>query len=433
LSNLPKEVLVIDDDSTVGQSVLGPLNAYSVAISNAQELETAIYQFNHQEFDVVMVELEYEALHGLALIQKFRNHDDPEKRATGFILMSGKSRKLSDDNLLKELMDLDVIVKPFSVVHLLPYLSRALAGKKKQVVFERLRKAALEKVAAGKIGEAIDEVKKRLKEFGSKGIILMCELYEKSGGLEEALQFITPFTIKDPGNIPYVNTRGRLLMLLGRFDEAKPMLEKAQENSPHNLARLADLGNMYIGLNEPEKAVSSMRNLLQLTPENPDIKFEMFKKLEDSGHQVHAQKFCQETTTPKDVVRYYNNKGVELSRAGDIEGAIREYERAIKFFPTSKDNYRIFYNIGLAQIKFKTRSAYKSAAMNLQRCLDLMPDFEKARNTLDNITRILTKDDKDLEKGKEVKPEKEIKTETDVKETKDPKDAKETKDIKAAS
>src|SRR5690606_14291004 len=155
---------------------------------------------------------EYEAINGLVLIQKFRDHDSPDKRATGFIMMSGKTRKLSDDNLLRELMDLEVLVKPFSVVHLLPYLSRALAFKRKQVVFEKFRQQIKTKASAGQTTEAIEETKKSIAQFGQKSIILLCELYEVNGGYEEALKFITPFTQKDPSNVSYAYIRGRILL-----------------------------------------------------------------------------------------------------------------------------------------------------------------------------------------------------------------------------
>jgi tetratricopeptide (TPR) repeat protein len=390
-NNLPSKILVIDDDYTVGQSVDGPLTNYKVSVTNCQDLDTAMYQFQNVDFDVVLIELEFEHLHGLALIQKMRDNENPEKRATSFILMSGKVRKMSDDNLMKELLDLEVIVKPFSVVHILPYLSRAAANKKKNLKFEHYRAAMLQKVKDGQLEAAVNDVKSKIVALGAKGIKFICELYEAGNDLEHALGFITPFVDKDPGNMTYVYAKGRLLRLLGRFKDSKSYLEAAQESSSNNLSRLEELGEMHLGLKDPEKAIQFMKQRLALNPENLDIKFKMFQRLGASGFSEDALKFCRETTNPKEVVKYYNNRGVELSRVGDIEGAIREYELALKFFPNSKDNYRIFYNIALAHTKFKNIVSYEAAAKNLEKCLELSPEFDKAKGTLDNLKKILTK------------------------------------------
>src|SRR5690606_6088947 len=99
----------------------------------------------------------------------------------------------------------------------------------------------------------------------------------------------------------------------------------------------------------------------------------------------------KETTNSKEVVRHYNNRGVELSKNGDIAGAIREYEQALKLFPNSKDNFRIYFNIGLARAKLKTPNDYRLAVESLQKCLELSPGFDKAINTIDSINKILNK------------------------------------------
>ncbi len=76
-----------------------------------------------------------------------------------------------------------------------------------------------------------------------------------------------------------------------------------------------------------------MKQQLALNPENKDIKFEIIKKLVAGNFENDAVDFIRKISTPKEVVRYFNNRGVELSKNGDVEGAIREYELALKFFP----------------------------------------------------------------------------------------------------
>lgn len=391
MSNLPEEILIIDDDSTVAQSVEGPMSSYHVAVSSSQDLETAFYYFNNQDFDVVIVEIDFEPLHGLALIQKFRQHDSVEKRATAFILTSGKTRSPADENLMKQLLDIELLLKPFNTIKLLPYLSRGMATKQRLLKFEKFRDKLKTKVAAGDQETAISEVKKELPKLGGKGIQLICELYEEAKDFQAGLDFITPISEKEPATMLYQYLRGRFLFLLGRSEEAQQFLEKVYQASPHHIQCLQDIGELYLSLDQPDDAVGKMKELLDLNPENQDVKFDMFQKLHDAGYDEHAQKFCKETTKPQEVVRYYNNKGVELSRSGDINGAITQYKQAIQYFPDFKENYRIHYNIALALVKFKTKDAYLEAIEHLEKCLDLVPDFEKAHNTLETLNKVVKK------------------------------------------
>lgn len=392
VANLPKAILVVDDDSTVGQAIEAPLNRqYNVEVSNSQDLDTSIYFFKNQDFDVVFVELEFEPLHGLALIQRLRDSDSLDKRATAFVLMSGKTRSPSDDNLLKELLDIEVIQKPFSMVHVLPYLSRGMAMKKKLLKHEAFRAECLKLVAAGRTKEAVEHAKSHLAPLDGRAVKLICEIFERGNLLEEGLAFISPLSEKDPGSIIYTYLRGRFLRLLGRFKDARRFLEDSNKQSPNNLRRLDDMGELYLGLNDVEKAVENLRTLVKLSPESEAIKFYWFERLDDAGYTDEARKFCQQTTKPMEVVRFYNNKGVEMSKLGDHRGAIAQYQKAIKLYPNFKENYRLHYNIALAYIKLKNIPAYEAAAEALKAALQLKPEFDKARTTLEVVNKTLDK------------------------------------------
>jgi tetratricopeptide (TPR) repeat protein len=388
-NNLPAQILVIDDDSTVGQSVEGPLSSYHVKVVNSQDLETAMYHFNNQDFDVVFVELEFDQLSGLALIQKFREHQLAEKRATSFVLMSGKTRPASDDNLMKELLDVQIIIKPFNLIQILPFLSRGVGSKQRSLKVEQFRSSLIALATKGKVDEAVDAAKKNIANLGSKGIQITCEIFEKVQRYQDGLAFISPIADKDSGSILYQYLKGRFLKFLGRHQEAAELLEATYKSSPHHLKRLQMLSDLYLDVGSPEKAVSSMKELVRLSPEAPDMKFELFRNMSDRGFDDEAKKFCQDTTKPADVIRYYNNRGVERSKSGDIDGAIKEYETALKYFPDYKENYRIYYNIALAYIKTRSSENYALAKGSLLKCLELHPSFDKANTALESLERAL--------------------------------------------
>ena len=232
----------------------------------------------------------------------------------------------------------------------------------------------------GDFEKAAEEVKKRLPELGPEGLNMLYNLYEKADRLEDALALIGPLSDRDPGNISLLNARGRILMRLGRYEEAKIYMEKADQAAPMNIERVTEMAQMYIALKDGGSAVTKFKELMVLNPENPDEKFEMFSKLFEGGLSSHAVDFGKETAKPMEIVRYYNNKGVMMSRDDNRIGALNEYERAMKFYPQFKENYRILYNIALANVAEKSRGGYEKARKVLNECLKLSPGFEKAQN-----------------------------------------------------
>ncbi len=104
-NNLPSNILVVDDDSTVGKTFgWRGLEKYGIHLASCKILKVCLNTFSQNRFDVVIIESDFKQVPGLVLLQKLRvSSEDPEKRATGFILASGKHRKLSDELLLKEL------------------------------------------------------------------------------------------------------------------------------------------------------------------------------------------------------------------------------------------------------------------------------------------------------------------------------------------
>ena len=140
-SNLPDKILLVDDDPTVGEAIKTALAKQNIIVHTAKDLETALYLYNQQRFDVVCVELDFEPLPGLVLVQKWRNSEFAEKRITGVVLMAGNRNDQSakDIALMKELKDIEIITKPFTAIQLLPFLARARAAKIRSLRYQELK------------------------------------------------------------------------------------------------------------------------------------------------------------------------------------------------------------------------------------------------------------------------------------------------------
>lgn len=394
-NNLPEKILVVDDDASVAHGLADALRRYDVKVEAAPALETAQYLFNQSRFDVVLVEIDFGPLPGLALVQKWRTHDVFDKTCGGFVLLADNKTQGSNEDLVKELGDLEVINKPFSAVQMLPFLSRALATKKRLVACYELRQQ-IEGfyTKTGNFDKAAEKVLKMLPELGPKGLHLLYDLYERGDRLEDALVILESLQEKEPNNISITNARGRILLQLGRLDDARPIMEQADLQAPNNIHRINQMAEMYVEMNCGDEAVAKMRELVQLTPEDPDIKFELYSKLFNGGLDDHAIKFGKESSQPMEIVRHYNNKGVMLSKDDNRFGALEEYARAIRFYPNFKENYRILFNVALAKIADRTIESYKSAVDDLKECLQMSPDFEKAKNTLETLEKVICSEER---------------------------------------
>ena len=392
-NNLPDKVLFIDDDPSIAQGVKDGLSRYQISVVDGKDLESSLYIFNQQRFEVVCVELDFEPMPGLVMVQKLRSVTLGDKRHCGIILMLGNKMDSNpgDQRLLHELRDIETIHKPFTTIQLLPILSRAKLARDQSLKYEEMKQTAL-KLGQNedKLDKAVAMIEKQIPQLGVRGLEMLLELYEKHEKWDHALEITKQLIAKDSLHAGYANAKGRILLRMGQHEEALKFIEKADQAAPNQIERLNDLASLYLTMNQPDDAVNSMKKLIKFHPEEPNMKFDMFSKLYDYGFDEHAQGLCKSTTSPIEVVRYYNNKGVALKNSGNIEGALLEYERSLKFYPKFKENYRILYNIALAYVSMKTKESYLSAKEYLEQCLALKADFEKAQTILAQVDQALS-------------------------------------------
>lgn len=389
--NLPTKILVVDDDPAIVSGFEQALQKHKIAVVKATELDAALYQFNQNRFEVVVIEMDFGPLPGLALLQKWRCHEMPEKRNFGVIMLAnGSGRTSGQDGLAREMSDIEILNKPVSAIQLLPVLARALANRNRMAAFVDMKQRVVDPlIKQGQIQKAIEKVQTIIGEVGERAKRLLIELYEDAGRHQECLDVTLGMLKEDGNNINLINTAGRMYLRLGKINEAKPFMERADEMAPKNIDRLNAMAQMYLQMKDPGKSVTVFKQLIQLNPETPDYKFDVFKKLYDAGYDEQAVNFGKEIAKPMEIVRHYNNKGVLLAKDGKQAEALIEYERALKFFPKFKENYRIFYNMALAHVANKTKEDYLKAEGFVKKALELDPSFEKAKVTLATLQKLL--------------------------------------------
>jgi tetratricopeptide (TPR) repeat protein len=394
---LPQKILIVDADKSVGQGIRGSLEKHHIKVDTAADLGTGLYMFNQNMYPVVLIELGFEEVPGLVLAQRWRSHEVVDKRNASFILIAGNrdGHDPGQAKLIEELDDIEVIYKPLNPIHILPILKKAMLTRSRRLRFAEVSAQAMK--LAGRpetVQNAIDFVKSNLKDLGPRGHDLLREMYEAQKAWSKAMEVVDGILLQRPENLNALNHKGRLLLKLGRHDDALKYMEHADKLAPNNISRINEMAMAYLAANKPDMSVKQMRELIRYHPDQPEVKFDMFARLQEFGFDDHAISLCKDTTDPLEVVRHYNNKGVALAKGGNVEGAIMEYERSLRFYPKYKENYRILYNIALAHLSFKTRSHYEIAMEYIMRCLELNEKFEKALKTKEQIEEQLSKRNK---------------------------------------
>ena len=129
-NSLPNKILVVDRDDSFLTSVELGLARHNIKVIKANKLETAMYQFNTNRFDVAMIEVDFGELPGLALIQKWRQSETLEKQTVGIIAITGQGRTSHEEGLIRELGEIEIVSKPLNMTSIVSTIARAMQSRK---------------------------------------------------------------------------------------------------------------------------------------------------------------------------------------------------------------------------------------------------------------------------------------------------------------
>lgn len=214
----------------------------------------------------------------------------------------------------------------------------------------------------------------------------------QTGDIESALRLVDTLLERyGDSDIKLINAKGSYLMRLKRYQEALPILEKAESLAPMNLKRMENMVDLYMEVNQPDQSVKMSKDLIKLTPEKGELKFSIYNKLVEAGFGQQARSLCSETTMPEEIVRHYNNKGVAAAKAGQFTEAMKHYQQALFFYPKSRANFKIYINIALAEIHQKGDGYLERALKAINQCLHLNPECDKAAKIKEKLEAVRSK------------------------------------------
>jgi len=132
----------------------------------------------------------------------------------------------------------------------------------------------------------------------------------------------------------------RVLMELGKPDQARKELEQAFRIDSKNRVALVALANMEIKDGHYDKAIGYLERAITLYPTSANLHDRLAYVLGRSGELAAAVKHSQEAVTldPK-MISARLNLGANLALSGDLKGAVSAYEDASKLAPDNPDTH----------------------------------------------------------------------------------------------
>ena len=186
---------------------------------------------------------------------------------------------------------------------------------------------------------------------------------------QQAREILKPF----PNEINALAILGAALRAQRKFEPALEVLQKAIKRDPGlGLAR-QEIGMTLLAMGQGTEAVHHLRKAVEILPDSPLA----WKALADA---LAAQGEAEESRKARRRLLAVSVKNPELLKAADFlyEGRLAKAEaicrEVLQKDPVDVSAIRMLANIGIKLSRFKDSQKL------LERCLDLAPDFDLARN-----------------------------------------------------
>ncbi len=163
---------------------------------------------------------------------------------------------------------------------------------------------------------------------------------------------------------------------LNRPTDALKWMQRAAELRPGNFAHLEFVGDLYIKLGDPQKAIKAMNRALALEDGQPPT-LTLFINLAEAYRQLGQHELAINVIQDglkyhPEAVELHNSLGVSLSMLGDKLAAMNAFQRAIELQPFNPDAN---FNLGYTLLEQGEETAGIEA---IRRSLVQQPTFGKA-------------------------------------------------------
>lgn len=200
-------------------------------------------------------------------------------------------------------------------------------------------------------------------------------LLHQTGKSEEGIKLIRRAIMTD-GRVPqYHENLANVYSETGHFERAAESLRSVIELEPKSIApriRLARFLNAE--LNRPPEAVTVLRQVLALEPDNAEAMADIAVALHRSNDKAAALEFFEKAMahTPDDP-DLLCNYATTLNELGQYDRALPLFERGLAAHPRHE---KLWFNLGLAYL---TQSRVEDAIAALKQAIECNPNYASAK------------------------------------------------------
>lgn len=171
----------------------------------------------------------------------------------------------------------------------------------------------------------------------------LAEAYRKEARFEEALSIAERGVLEHPHFASGRVTLGRILIDLGRVDEALAHLEKAVETAPENILAHRLLAEAYLQLKDRKNSLKSFKMVLFLSPMDERAEKQIRRLESITAADYEEETFQLQTLRETRLRTAYEDERWEVDRAVSLCDAFivrNDFERALEVLESLEDSIK---------------------------------------------------------------------------------------------
>jgi len=232
---------------------------------------------------------------------------------------------------------------------------------------------AVGKKALTKTAETSDEVRTRLT---------LANLYLSMSAFDESAEQLNEALKLDAGDSELWSTLGRCLSRQNKWEEALKAFQRAAEIDPHDSATLYNIGDAFLGLGQPDKAVGPLLQAVRLRHDYSLAHYDLslaflelrkYPEAEAAGRAALRDDPDMAFQLSNLGMGATDNLGLALMNQGRMEEAEACFRRNLGLVAST------YFNLGLTL--FRTQR-YAEALEYFRRALELEPENPEFHNLL---------------------------------------------------
>jgi tetratricopeptide (TPR) repeat protein len=184
-----------------------------------------------------------------------------------------------------------------------------------------------------------------------------------------------PEAVKGDSAAVKLFNEGATLYNSGDVDGAIAKFEAAVETKPDLTQALSLLSGLYADRGDYEKSLDYANRILQVEPQNSQALLGRYDALVALGRNDEAEKALDAAIAvapPAEVAKRVYNRGARAQRAGDRDGAIAQFARAVELDPTMAPALSALAGMYL------TQKDYEKAVSTAEQLLQIKPGDAEA-------------------------------------------------------